>query len=143
METKDWGNTAQERRLPEVPAYTPINYTKLFWTIVSAIITAAVILTLSSWLIFYVLASAFFNSLGKSTYQFKPPVSHQVPFKPSPAPVTQLNPRPPQQRQASKPSEALQHDVALCRYWSQEYQKERTERAKTLRDGYCAKFTAK
>lgn len=135
MGTKDWGNNAQERIL--TTQHSSLNYFKLFCTIVLSIITASIILTLLGWMFFFSLASAFI-SVSKPTHS---PPAQIIQTQPQRVPIqrTQIQPQI-APRLTPKQEAEIRENVQLCKYWTEQYQQDKNDRFRRLRDSYCSKF---
>lgn len=149
MDTNNWGNNAPERQLPP-PQYTPINYLKLFWTIVAAIITAFFIMSLFSWVIFVNLANAFMSDI--STKASTKPLQQQL-ITPQQQPLQltrELNALALRNQQAAEQASkaarekaaAKRQNMQTCHFWRDQYQKDKLERSKSYRDSACARAYA-
>lgn len=142
METKDWGNNAPERVTPaQHYQHAVIDYNKLFWVIVGAILTSVAIMTLVSFLfasaIFYTVLSSFNQTFSLPTVpaSVRPPPSQVLPM---PQPI-QRQPALPAPATPKKQKEDFERAAVLtCQFWRDQYEKDGLEASKKNRDRTCA-----
>lgn len=140
MNNADWGNNAPERRQQIKTTYVQLDYKKLFWTIVGAIITASVIMSLVGFIFMSLLTGAFIKSLNSSfngiaekhTLRFQTPAVAQQ--------YTELK-RPPITEKITLLSRddanVRRINTQTCQFWRDQYKKDNLERSKRYRDNAC------
>lgn len=148
MDTKDWGNNSPERQSLRNDQPSSLNYTKLFWTIVGAIITASAIMSVIGFLFMAVAASAFFSAFSQPvkqsvtshsqqqtvTRQVSTPVQQYSNFQRQNQELTQEASRASREKAA-----AQRQNRQTCQFWRDQYQKDKLERSKSYRDSACAR----
>lgn len=156
MTVQNWGNNDPSRQLqqPPVPASAPLNYFKLYLTIVGAIITAFFIMAVFS----FMFSAALFNALMSDLSSTKRAVSHPTQQHSSglQKDIQQLATKsiqqvaaPIQQRaeqltkQAKQQSSAKSSDMQTCIFWQQQYNKEKSDRNKMHVNSSCERAHGK
>lgn len=138
MDTKEWGNNAPERLTAQ---RCQINYTKLFWVIVGAILMAFTIMSLVSLLFARAAIYSFEKSLSQA---FGSPKLSQPVYTPPPQPQSQhhLTLRqavtPTQPKPKSQKEDFERAAILTCQFWRDQYEKDGLEASKKNRDRTCA-----
>lgn len=135
MDTKEWGNNAPERVTAQ---HCQINYTKLFWVIVGAILMAFTIMSLVSLLFARAAIYSFEKSLSQAFGSSK--VSQPV-YTPPPQPQIQQQSQaviPTQSKPKSQKEDFERAAILTCQFWRDQYEKDGLEASKKNRDRTCA-----
>lgn len=131
MNNANWGNNAPERRQQIKAPYVQLDYKKLFWTIVGAIITASVIMTFVGFIFVSLATGALFNALTSSINQQAEKVT--LDFMP-PSVVSKYNERKVQaitstlNGSSREKANAQRIQAQTCAFWKAAYNNENSDK---------------
>lgn len=150
MTVKDWGNTDLSRQQQVAPesATSSISYSKLYLTIVAAILTAFFIMAVVSMII----SAAMFNAVMSEFYPQTKPTAYQQQQNSSSlqrdldklANQTAQKAIEPFQKELDRQNKLLKQqaaakssDIQTCDFWLSQYKKEKSDRNKMHANSAC------
>lgn len=131
MNNANWGNNVPERRQQIKASYVQLDYKKLFWTIVGAIITASVIMSFVGFIFMSIVTGAVVKSFTSSvnnkaethTFKFQPnPVIKQYAERKSQAVAAELN------GSSREKANTQRVQAQTCNFWKEAYNNENSDK---------------
>lgn len=136
MTAQNWGNNdpSRQHQVPSQQLSQPFSYSKLYLTIVAAILTAFLIMGVVSMLFSAAVLKSLTTDFNSKTSALSQPKSQHSPvLQQSVSKSTRQTTAPYLQSAASKA------DMQTCTFWRQQYQKERSDRNKMHVNSSCGR----